>query len=105
MITAICIDCGCQFQKKKEATAKKRCDECQRKNRNRRIQEYRKDIRAAQFLPKKKDLGCMKSYDLNMRLNEIAQAMGVSRERVRQLEHRALGKLKINFPELEEYMT
>ncbi len=36
----------------------------------------------------------LKSYEYAMTLEEISQELGVSRERVRQLENRALGKAR-----------
>jgi len=37
-------------------------------------------------------------------LEEVGQAMGISRERVRQLQERALGKLRKRFPKMRQQL-
>lgn len=104
IVTSICIDCGVEYQQHKYTKKRKRCDVCWTENNRRRLAGYRKNNKSSMWIPKKSELGTFSDYDYHMSLSEIADQFGVTSERIRQIERRALGKLKLNFPELEELM-
>jgi len=68
--------------------------------------EKRKKLSKRELRPKRADLGDMTggSDGFAMTLKEIAQEMGITKERVRQLIYSALGKIAREHPELKEWV-
>lgn len=95
----LCIDCK---KVKFETTAKNktRCDACQRIRNNQNTAYYKKNPRSAMYQHKPN----LKDSEYDKTLDEVATEMGITRERVRQIQAVALGKLRRKAKSLEVFL-